>query len=63
MIEYVDGGKNILLHHTCLIYKATQFDASEMRETINKEDVAGCAWISKSQLGQTPLSRVTLCVV
>jgi 8-oxo-dGTP diphosphatase len=62
-VEYVDGRKSILLHHTCLIYRATQFDMSEMQENINEKDVAGCAWISKSELSQIPLSKVTLCVV
>lgn len=50
----------ISLHHTCLIYKATQFDSSQFQENIAEEDVAGCAWIEKSQLTHFPLSKVVL---
>jgi ADP-ribose pyrophosphatase YjhB (NUDIX family) len=53
----------VSFHHTCLIYKATQFDSSQFRETINEEDVAECAWIEKSQLEHLPLSKVVLCVI
>jgi 8-oxo-dGTP diphosphatase len=63
LIEYKDGEEVISLHHTCLIYKATQFDASQFQENINGEDVAGCAWIEKSQLTQLALSKVALCVI
>ncbi len=61
--EYIDGKESIALHHTCLIYKATQFDASSFKANINEEDVAGCAWIKKSELSHIPLSKVVLCVV
>jgi len=60
VIEYKDGEEAISLHHTCLIYKATQFDSSHFQESINEEDVAGCAWIEKSQLTLLPLSKVVL---
>jgi 8-oxo-dGTP diphosphatase len=61
LIEYKDGVDLISLHHTCLIYQATQFDSSQFREHVHEEDVAGCAWIEKSQLEHLPLSKVVLC--
>jgi ADP-ribose pyrophosphatase YjhB (NUDIX family) len=60
VVEYEDGEEAISLHHTCLIYKATQFDSSQFRESINEEDVSGCAWIEKSQLARLDLSKVVL---
>ncbi len=62
-IEYKDGEEIISLHHTCLIYKATQFDASHFQKSIHEEDVAGCAWIQKSQLPNIPLSKVVSSVI
>lgn len=63
VVEYKDGEEAISLHHTCLIYKATQFDSSQFQENIAEEDVVGCAWIEKSQLTDLPLSKVVLCAV
>lgn len=60
VVEYKDGEEAISLHHTCLIYKATQFDSSQFQENITEEDVAGCAWIEKSQLPLLSLSKVVL---
>ncbi len=57
VVKYHDGNKNISLHHTCLIYQATQFDASQFQKAIHEEDVAGSAWIKKSELTHLPLSR------
>ena len=61
VVEYKDNDQAISLHHTCLIYKATQFDSSKFQETIFEEDAAGCSWIEKSQLNHLPLSKVVLC--
>jgi 8-oxo-dGTP diphosphatase len=63
IVEYKDGEEAISLHHTCLIYKATQFDSSQFRANIAEEDVAGCSWIEKSQLTHLPLSKVVLCAI
>lgn len=63
LVEYKDGEEITSLHHTCLIYKALQFDSSQFRDTINEEDVDGCAWIDKSQLNHSSLSKVVLCVI
>ncbi len=63
VVEYKDGEEAVSLHHTCLIYKATRFDSSYFQENINEEDVAGCAWIDKSQLTHLPLSKVVLCAI
>lgn len=63
IVEYKDGEEIISLHHTCLIYKATHFDSSQFQDTINVEDVMGCAWIKKSQLTRLPLSRVVLSAI
>ena len=63
LVEYKDGEEIISFHHTCLIYKAIQFDSSQFRENVNEEDVAGCSWVEKSQLSHLPLSKVVLCVV
>ncbi len=63
VVEYKDGEEVISLHHTCLIYKATQFDSSRFQENINEEDVAGCAWLEKSQLTHLPISKVVLCAI
>ena len=62
-IEYRDGQNIVHLHHTCLIYKAIQFDSSQFRDNINEEDVAGCAWVERSQLSLFPLSKVAICIV
>lgn len=61
VVEYPDGEETISLHHTCLIYKATQYNEAHFKENIQEEDVAGCAWIEKSQLPHLPLSKVVLC--
>lgn len=61
VVVYRDQEELISLHHTCLIYKATQFDASHLQDNLNEEDVAGCAWIEKSKFSQLPLSKVVLC--
>lgn len=58
VVEYTDGEEGISLHHTCLIYKAIKYDSVHFQEGINEEDVAGCAWIEKSQLAHLSLSRV-----
>ena len=63
VVEYKDGEETISLHHTCLIYKATQFDSSQFQENINQEDVSGCSWIEKSQLTHLPLSKVVSCAI
>lgn len=63
VVEYREGKEAIFLHHTCLIYKACQFDVSQLQESIHEEDVAGCAWIEKSQLAYLPLSKVVLCAI
>lgn len=62
-VDYKDAGHPISLHHTCLIYKATQFDPSQLQDTIDKEDVNGCAWIEKSKLQELPLSKVVLSLI
>ena len=62
-VEYESSEGVISLHHTCLIYKALKFDASQFQDTINGEDVAGCAWLEKSQLSHLPLSRVVLSIL
>ena len=61
VVEYKEGKEAISLHHTCLIYIATQFDAAHFKENIHEEDVAGCAWIETSQLPHLSLSKVVLC--
>jgi ADP-ribose pyrophosphatase YjhB (NUDIX family) len=61
IVEYTDSEGVISLHHICLLYTATQFDASQFKANIHEEDVAGCAWIEKSQLPHLPLSKVVLC--
>lgn len=58
IVEYMEGNESISLHHTCLIYKATKFDSSHFQENINEEDVAGCAWIEKTQISNLPVSTV-----
>jgi 8-oxo-dGTP diphosphatase len=63
VVEYKDDEEAISLHHTCLIYKATQFDSSQFQENIAEEDVAGSSWIEKSQLTYLPFSKVVLCAV
>ncbi len=63
LVEYHDGEAVTSLHHTCLIYKAVNFDSSNFQANINEEDVAGCAWVEKSRLRQLPLSNVTLCII
>jgi 8-oxo-dGTP diphosphatase len=63
VVEYKDGNEAISLHHTCLIYKALQFNLSHFRTNINQEDVAGCAWIKKSQLNHLPISKVISCAI
>ena len=62
VVEYKESEDLISFHHTCLIYKAMQFDLSQFQETINEEDVSGCAWVEKSQLSHLTLSSVVLCV-
>lgn len=61
--QYVDNSESISLHHTCLIYKVTEFDLSDFRGNINEEDVFGSSWIKKSELSLIPLSKVVLCVL
>lgn len=61
VVEYEDAEEMVSLHHTCLIYKAVRFDASQFRTNITEEDVSGCAWVKKSELSDLPLSRVFLC--
>jgi ADP-ribose pyrophosphatase YjhB (NUDIX family) len=63
VVEYKEGGEVISLHHTCLIYQATEFNASRFQESIHEEDVSGCAWIETSQLTHLPLSKVVLCAI
>lgn len=63
VVEYKEDEEAISLHHTCLIYKATEFDSSQFQENIAEEDVAGCSWIEKSQLTHLPLSKVVLCAI
>jgi 8-oxo-dGTP diphosphatase len=60
VVEYKDEEETISLHHTCLIYKAIQFDSSHFQERINEEDVSRCAWIETHQLTHLPLSKVVL---
>lgn len=59
-VQYNNCGEAISLHHTCLIYKATQFDLSQFKANIAEEDVCGSTWIEKSQLTALPLSRLVL---
>lgn len=58
VVDYLDQSSPISLHHTCLIYRATHFDASKFESTISLEDVAGSFWFEKSQLEDLPLSKV-----
>lgn len=58
VVDYLDQSSPISLHHTCLIYRATHFDASKFERTISLEDVAGSFWFKKSQLEDLPLSKV-----
>ncbi len=62
-VEYKEGNKTISLHHTCLIYKARNFDISHFQGTIQEEDVSGAAWIPKTELKTIPLSKVVLCAI
>jgi 8-oxo-dGTP diphosphatase len=63
VVDYMEGEQKVSLHHTCLIYKATNLDFSQIQENIHEEDVAGCCWIELSQLTNTPLSKVVLCAM
>lgn len=63
IVEYKIDQETISLHHTCLIYKGTEYDSSQLLDNIHEEDVAGCAWIEKSQLPHIPLSKVVLCAL
>ena len=58
VVDYLNQSSPISLHHTCLIYRATHFDASKFESTISLEDVAGSFWFEKSQLEDLPLSKV-----
>jgi ADP-ribose pyrophosphatase YjhB (NUDIX family) len=60
IVEYEDGEEIISLHHTCLVYKATQFDSSRFQEKINQKDVVECTWFGESQLTHLHLSQIAL---
>jgi 8-oxo-dGTP pyrophosphatase MutT (NUDIX family) len=63
LIEYQEQETLISLHHICLIFKALQFNDSNLKTDIMNEDVEGCAWIEKARLSQLPLSRVVLSIL
>ncbi|MBM3196240.1 MAG: NUDIX domain-containing protein [Chlamydiae bacterium] len=62
-VDYIEGSDPISLHHTCLIYKVTRFDAANYQDSIHLEDVQGASWIEKSQLETIPLSKVAASIV
>ena len=58
VVNYFEDQELVSLHHTCLVYKALDYDASQMKEFINQEDVSRCSWIEFSSLKNIHLSKV-----
>lgn len=61
--DYFEEDQRVLMHHTCLIYRITSFDETEMTPNINLEDVEICQWHDKAFLDHTTITKATLSVL